>query len=252
MKYLILAALILAGCTKIPTQSPTPPPVTAPTPTPTPSPTPSPTPTPTESLSWEKNHSERQAWSKSLRSAIDVEWSKLSKASDMNRVCENYESLSESQKKRMWAEFFVAMAYYESAWKPTSWMKEDMGLDPITGRQVRSEGLLQLSYQDEKNYGIECGFEWAKDKSLGDNDPTKTIFSPHLNLTCGVKIMGILTQKYKEAFLMSPYWSVIRDGVKIYKNADGSWCAENSKGICRNTQLPNVVARTKAALNFCQ
>jgi hypothetical protein len=40
-------------------------------------------------------------------------------------------------------------------------------IDPVTGYQVRSEGLLQLSYQDTVNYNASkaCPFDWEADKA---------------------------------------------------------------------------------------
>jgi hypothetical protein len=64
-----------------------------------------------------------------------------------------------------------------------------MGTDPVTGKQVASEGLLQLSYQDVPNYGSVlkyplCKIQWSKDKSLSVTDPKKTILDPYINLEC--------------------------------------------------------------------
>ena len=49
-----------------------------------------------------------------------------------------------------------------------------MGADSVTGKQVASEGLLQLSYQDIPNYGAllkypACKIDWQKDKALTVN-----------------------------------------------------------------------------------
>jgi hypothetical protein len=53
-------------------------------------------------------------------------------------------------------------------------------IDPVTGKAVHSEGLLQLSYEDEKRYG--CDFDWDKDKTLPPNNPAKTILQLKNNL----------------------------------------------------------------------
>jgi hypothetical protein len=52
---------------------------------------------------------------------------------------------------------------------------------------MRSEGLLQLAYADQKRYG--CDFNWQVDRALKANDPAKTILQPKNNLECGVKIL---------------------------------------------------------------
>jgi hypothetical protein len=50
---------------------------------------------------------------------------------------------------------------------------------------VRSEGLLQLTYEDQTRYG--CDFDWDVDKTLKADDPAKTILQPKNNLECGVR-----------------------------------------------------------------
>ncbi|MEN0057917.1 MAG: hypothetical protein AAGB31_03715 [Bdellovibrio sp.] len=62
-----------------------------------------------------------------------------------------------------------------------------MGTDLVTGKQVVSEGLLQLSYQGVPNYGATlkyplCRIEWSKDKNLAATDSKKTILDPLINL----------------------------------------------------------------------
>ena len=60
--------------------------------------------------------------------------------------------------------------------------------DEVSGRKVRTSGLLQLTYEDQKRYG--CDFDWDADKTLKADDPAKTILQPKNNLECGVKILG--------------------------------------------------------------
>ena len=52
---------------------------------------------------------------------------------------------------------------------------------------MRSQGLLQLAYADQKRYG--CNFDWQMDRTLKANDPAKTILQPKNNLQCGVRIL---------------------------------------------------------------
>jgi hypothetical protein len=48
---------------------------------------------------------------------------------------------------------------------------------------MRSEGLLQLSYTDQKRYGYD--FNWQVNRVLNANDPAKTILQPKGNLEWG-------------------------------------------------------------------
>lgn len=169
-------------------------------------------PTARPALTWERTE-KLKGWSKILYSAIDNHWTDLRKVTDMKMVCPGYDRATEEQKKYIWAEVFVNTIYFECSYDETSWMIEkSMGKDPVTGRQVRSEGPFQLSYQDES--WAKCGFDWSKDKLLHDDDPNKTIFNPDLNIRCGVKIMAMQVAKTKlgnEAFLKEPYWAVLRE-----------------------------------------
>jgi hypothetical protein len=76
---------------------------------------------------------------------------------------------------------------------------------------VRSEGLLQLTYEDSSRYG--CNFDWDADKHLPEHDPDKTILQPRNNLLCGVSILDyqLIVQK-KPLLSMSSYWSTLRPG----------------------------------------
>jgi hypothetical protein len=80
---------------------------------------------------------------------------------------------------------------------------------------VRSEGLLQLTYEDADRYG--CDFDWDDDKQLAEHDPDKTILQPKNNLQCGVKILtNQLIDKRKPLVTRSSYWSTLRPGFPGY------------------------------------
>lgn len=176
-------------------------------------------------LSWEKNHPERKAWSDFVFSILEGElFSFFDSAKDSRRICPRYSELQKSQRVQVWGELISAMAYFESGWSPTSRMTETtMGTDPVTGKQVVSEGLLQLSYQDVPNYGSVlkaplCKIDWQKDRSLPVTDAKKTILDPFINLECGLRILANQISKKGFVILSSGvYWSVIRDGGKYSK-----------------------------------
>lgn len=120
----------------------------------------------------------------------------------------------------LWTEVISQIALYESAWKPTSRMQETtMGTDPVTGKPVWSEGLLQLSYQDIQ-WAPYCEFDWKKDKLLSPTSPQKTILDPIKNLECGVRILAAQIRTKGTVILnKGVYWAVLKEGGKYQKIA---------------------------------
>jgi hypothetical protein len=105
-------------------------------------------------------------------------------------------------------------------------------IDPVTGQQVRSEGLLQLSYQDTVNYDAAqaCPFDWEADKvtaleefSRGAQygDGTRSIHDAYKNLQCAVFILNAhLSQLYPSAKFedaLRRYWSTMDPSESAYK-----------------------------------
>jgi hypothetical protein len=112
------------------------------------------------------------------------------------------------------------LAGAEAGLKPTTDVRhtepEVAKQDTVTGRMVRSEGLLQLTYMDAKRYG--CAFDWEADKVLTEKDPAKTILQPKNNLDCGLKILEnqLITQK-RPLLSQSSYWSTLQPGRPSYR-----------------------------------
>lgn len=166
-------------------------------------------------LAWEtQKNPERAAWSQHLQKIILEDWNTLLPgADDITNFCPRYHTLDNNERANVWAQLFVAIAKYESAYSPTSRMHETtMGTDPVTRQPVYSEGLLQLSYQDVQ-WAPWCKFDWQKDRNLAGSDPKKTILDPYLNLDCGVGIMAKQI-KSKGAIVVNSgvYWAVIKSG----------------------------------------
>lgn len=172
-------------------------------------------------LSWEKSHEERKQWSNYVFKTVDSLFdSSFSLCEDMTRFRSDYNSLNRQQKINVWGELISAVCKFESGWKPTSWMEETtMGIDPVTGKKIRSEGLMQLSYQDKRNYpDLPCRFDWNADKNLNEDDPAKTIFNPEINLEFGINILAKQIRKRKKIALPnSVYWAVLKDGGRYEK-----------------------------------
>jgi len=76
--------------------------------------------------------------------------------------------MDEADKRAFWAYFFQALAGAEAGLKPDTRVRhtdpEVAVTDKITGRPVRSEVLLQLTYEDQQRYG--CDFDWKRDKEM--------------------------------------------------------------------------------------
>ncbi|GIL18428.1 MAG: hypothetical protein BroJett040_21790 [Oligoflexia bacterium] len=173
-----------------------------------------------EALSWESpKRPDAVNWSTHAFQVVDKEvFDKLDKASDADFFCPKYKWLERNQRVNFWGQLFSAVSYYESGYDPTSRMQETtMGSDPITGKPVYSEGLLQLSYQDIQ-WAPYCEFDWSKDKNLSPTDPKKTILSPYKNLSCGIKIMARQIASKGSIILRSGvYWAVLKDGGRYEK-----------------------------------
>ncbi len=136
----------------------------------------------------------------------------LEGADDVTDFCPKYYSLNTNQRAWFWTELVSGIAYFESAWDPTSRMQETtMGTDPVTGQPVYSEGLLQLSYQDRQGHPYCNEFDWNIDRHLSARDPRKTILNPEKNLSCGIQILNRQISKHRKIGIgKGAYWSVIK------------------------------------------
>lgn len=123
----------------------------------------------------------------------------------------------------MWVDYWKAIVNAESSFNRTSQYTENMGLDSITGKTVVSEGLFQLSYQDQRGYP-ECKvFDYAADKVKPAKELSKTIFDAKNQFTCAMAIAKKLTVRYPSGHpkWVSPYgayWSTARQTGRGYLN----------------------------------
>ena len=136
--------------------------------------------------------------------------------------CPRFTALTEPDKRAFWAYFFQALAGAEAGLVPTKNVRHmDAVLqvkDDVTGRMIRQEGLLQLTYMDQERYG--CDFDWEKDKNLDEHDPNKTILQPKNNLLCGVNIIrNQLIEQHKPLLSSTSYFATLQPGtvsVKVF------------------------------------
>lgn len=138
-----------------------------------------------------------------------------------NSFCPKYNRFSRMERIEFWVHFVSAVTKFESGYKPNMrYFESTFGYkDSVTQEAVYSEGLLQLSYQDGKNYK-ECGqvFSWEQDKVLSRTSLEKTIFDPMRNLYCGISIMNRIMKSKKTLFYDSGhYWAVLKPNGKYGK-----------------------------------
>jgi hypothetical protein len=166
-----------------------------------------------EPLSWEYHDPNTRVWSEYVFDIYDRDLSGvLDRAEDISRFCPNYSNLNQKQKVNVWGMLISALVRYESFYDPLArYVEHSMGIDPITGKTIVSEGLLQLSYQDIIPFPF-CDFNWEQDKNLPDKSPSKTILDPYRNLNCGMKILGRQIQRRGKIVLSKgAYWAVIKE-----------------------------------------
>ena len=154
-------------------------------------------------------------WDATIEKALPGDLLKPKLAGNVRQFCPRFSAMKDIDKRQFWAYFFQALSGAEAGLKATSNVQhsepEVAVVDRVSHRMVRSEGLLQLTYEDAKRYG--CDFDWNADKRLREHDPDKTILQPENNLLCGVNILEnqLVVQK-RPLVTRSSYWSTLRPG----------------------------------------
>lgn len=163
-------------------------------------------------------------------------------APGMHPFCPRWAAMTSDQRARFYADLFFSIAGAESRWTRTAMFKETgivnprtgrPALDAVTGYPIVSEGLLQLSYLDTRNYRpadhLSCSFDWATDKSAFVEDlaasrdkksfhsrhPERSILDPYAQLTCGLHILNTLVARHPGkdfVYVAGRYWSTMRPG----------------------------------------
>ncbi len=159
-------------------------------------------------------------WDRIIEQALPEEMLSSQVPRDVRRFCPRFYDMGETDKRAFWAYFFQALAGAEAGLNPKNRAHhtepEVASRDQVSGMSGHTEGLLQLTYADQKRYG--CNFDWQADRILKPNDPAKTILQPKNNLECGVKILAnqIITQ-HKPLLARSGYWSTLQPGRPSYR-----------------------------------
>jgi len=160
------------------------------------------------------------SWDPIVEKAIPPAMLSPAVSHDVARFCPRFSSMDETDKRTFWAYFFQALAGAEAGLNPRVRVRHTdpkvAKIDKVTGAPIRSEGLLQLSYQDGKLY--DCDFDWQADRKLAPNSSAKTILQPKNNLECGVKILANqIIDQHKRLFSRESYWSTLQPGTKSYR-----------------------------------
>lgn len=192
----------------------------APTPTATPLPAPELKPAPSTPIAEQKailgdEETWHPEWDTLLEKALPDDLLSPHMGRKVAQFCPRFKSMGVADRRAFWAYFFQALSGAEAGLKATSDVQHTEPqvavVDGVSHRMVRSEGLLQLTYEDSARYG--CNFDWSADRLLPEHDPDKTILQPANNLLCGVSILNnqLVVQK-KPLLSKSSYWSTLRPG----------------------------------------
>jgi hypothetical protein len=157
----------------------------------------------------------RPEWDAAIEKALPYELLETKMGRNVQQFCPRFRSMGEPDRRAFWAYFFQALSGAEAGLKATSDVQhiepQVAVTDHVSHRMVRSEGLLQLTYEDSKRYG--CAFDFNADRHLPEHDPNKTILQPENNLLCGVNILESQLVAHKKPLMTtSSYWSTLRPG----------------------------------------
>lgn len=161
-------------------------------------------------LYWENTtapHPERKPWSDLIIETFRKDLAVYSKATDILDFCPKFASLSAQDRLKAFGELWVAVAYYESGFKPTS-ASVDVGKPEL--KDTWSVGLYQMSVVDQKNYKLDFGFKYE--------DLLKPL--PNIKLALAIFKRQIENRKYIAIPAPNPglYWAVLRPGGKYDKS----------------------------------
>ncbi|HZP22319.1 MAG TPA: hypothetical protein VFB04_02660 [Terriglobales bacterium] len=157
-------------------------------------------------------------WDIFIEQAVPPEMLSSRVPHDVRKFCPNFYRMSDNDKRIFWAYFFQALAGAEAGLNPTTNVRHSQmaKVDSVTKQPVHSEGLLQLTFEDEKSYG--CEFDWQRDRQLPGHDPARTILQPKNNLQCGIKILtNQIIDQHRPLVTSHSYWSTLQPGTVAYR-----------------------------------
>ena len=157
-------------------------------------------------LAWETAHPERAEWSRILIDQISLHYDQLAKAQDQSRIHPMQGSFGKSERIRMFAEFMVALAYYESGWDQAA---SDVDVGSHDDRGSYSDGLWQVSANDQ---------EWAAPDLHYSPD---ALLRMEPNAVLAIRLLARQVDRTGKIFLPNShrdrYWATLLDGNKYQK-----------------------------------
>lgn len=156
---------------------------------------------------------ERKLWSQFTRDFIDHNAPALVEGpKDVTSFCPHYFEFNRDQRLDFWVYFMSSISELESSFVPTDSTPEyTLGYDAVTHNMVRSEGLMQVSYQDS-HYPYCNKFRWNEDQNKDPSDSSKSIFDYKLNLSCGIGIINFIAQNTHLLVVSdNTYYDVLRE-----------------------------------------
>ena len=168
------------------------------------------------------------SWSDHLRKILSGETLEIfNSAQDIQTLKKDFKVLNKSQQIEILAEFFKALAYYESGYDPRS---QSVDVGTYSNKDTWSIGLLQLSVIDQSNLGLRLGYEF--------ND----LLDPIKNLDFGIEIMKNQIKKRGKIFIHKGekgnpalYWATLCPGGKYDKSLEIiEWVSKTFKGTYEN------------------
>jgi hypothetical protein len=159
-------------------------------------------------------------WDAMIEKSLPADLLEPKLAGNVKQFCPRFSTMKDVDRRQFWAYFFQALSGAEAGLKSTSNVQHTEPqvavVDGVSHRMVRSEGLLQLTYEDARRYG--CDFDWNADKRLREHDPDKTILKPENNLLCGVSILeNQLVSQRRPLITKASYWSTLRPNWPGYR-----------------------------------
>lgn len=166
-------------------------------------------PTTSVNLSWNRSDKpERGMWTNVLLELVGDNLDTLMSASDVLMIHPALRSFDKDKQVKVLCEFFVRIAYYESAWDPKS---SSVDVGHVGDLDTYSVGLMQMSVVDQANHGLKFGYKY---KDLMDGSK---------NLILAMAIMVEQVRKRGKIFITKGekglYWATICPGGKYDKTA---------------------------------
>jgi hypothetical protein len=149
-------------------------------------------------------------WSAVVRQMIESEFVTLDFAKDIADFCPTYRTLGESERIDAWAEFWIAVAYFESLWNPR---QASVDVGKPDKRDTWSVGLWQMSVVDQSWLLNETPYKYEDLLEVEPNARLSLTAMRRQLMKADHKIVLPNSSKYR-------YWAVLLQGNRYNKIAE--------------------------------